>query len=208
MLINYKEKDMQEILELFANEPKIQSQIKALLLSNPEYLTLIEEICRDKLNTRSTDLKKSIILYLLSDQKKKGDFRFSSGSPHSVAGSPLRSQYSKNDNTFYSGLPHSGSSSPLGTNSNFSSQSSGCFIASAAYNSCTSKEVIILQQFRDKILLTNSSGRNFVLLYYKYSPKVALFINNNPFSKKLVRLILYPIIIFCKYIFRHDTNFK
>jgi len=71
----------------------------------------------------------------------------------------------------------------------------GCFIATAAYGSPLSKQVIILKKFRDKYLLTNIPSRAFVRFYYNHSPKAADFIRNHVFLKILVRILLYPIIL-------------
>ena len=45
----------------------------------------------------------------------------------------------------------------------------GCFIATAAYGSLMEPHVMILRDFRDRILLTNSLGKGFVKAYYTYS---------------------------------------
>jgi len=48
-----------------------------------------------------------------------------------------------------------------------------CFIATAAYGSQMHPYVKILRDFRDKHLISYKLGREFVNLYYKYSPYVA-----------------------------------
>ena len=73
-------------------------------------------------------------------------------------------------------------------------KTSGCFIATAAYNSPLHPAVRLLQNFRDKRLLTNGFGRAFVSSYYKWSPAVARFISRSPLLRFVVRILLLPII--------------
>lgn len=82
-------------------------------------------------------------------------------------------------------------------------EKSGCFIATAAFDSPVAHEVIILRQFRDKILLRNLIGKIFVNIYYYVSPSVAILIGNFNFAKKIIRAMLYP---FIKLIERIDSN--
>jgi subtilisin family serine protease len=70
----------------------------------------------------------------------------------------------------------------------------GCFIATAAYGSYAAPSVLILREMRDRFLLTNSIGKSFVSLYYKYSPPMAEFITNHDYVKILVRLSLLPLV--------------
>ncbi len=64
---------------------------------------------------------------------------------------------------------------------------SGCFIATAAYGTDTAKEIQVLREFRDNILLHNSLGAEFVSLYYKYSPPIAGFISQHGILRTIVR---------------------
>ncbi|HSQ85937.1 MAG TPA: CFI-box-CTERM domain-containing protein, partial [Desulfobacterales bacterium] len=73
---------------------------------------------------------------------------------------------------------------------------SGCFIATSAYGSYAAPSVLILREMRDRFLLTNSIGKSFVNLYYKYSPPMAEFIANHDYVKMLVRLSLLPLVGF------------
>ena len=74
----------------------------------------------------------------------------------------------------------------------------GCFIATAAYGTEMSEEVITLKKFRDDVLLKTSAGRNFVKLYYVTSPPIADFIRNKPLLKAMVRLGLKPLVWWSK----------
>jgi len=67
-------------------------------------------------------------------------------------------------------------------------QPCGCFIATAAYGTDTAKEIDILREFRDTVLLPNSLGARFVSLYYKISPPIANFISQHQLLRTVVRL--------------------
>lgn len=62
-----------------------------------------------------------------------------------------------------------------------------CFIATAAYGTDTAREIDILREFRDVILLPNSLGAKFVSFYYKSSPPVADFISRHDVLRLIVR---------------------
>jgi alpha-tubulin suppressor-like RCC1 family protein len=63
-----------------------------------------------------------------------------------------------------------------------------CFIATAAYGTATAKEIDILRDFRDEVLLPNSLGTKFVSLYYKTSPLIADFISQHEVLRTVVRV--------------------
>ena len=70
-----------------------------------------------------------------------------------------------------------------------------CSISTAAYGTDTAKEINILREFRDAVLLPNSLGIRFVSLYYKTSPPIANFISQHQVLKKVVRLgLIDPIV--------------
>ena len=71
----------------------------------------------------------------------------------------------------------------------------GCFIATAAFGSYQAPEVVLLQKFRDRILLTNEPGRLFVEFYYRVSPPIADFIGHDDSLKRATRLSLMPLIL-------------
>ncbi len=69
-----------------------------------------------------------------------------------------------------------------------------CFIATAAYGSELSKEVIALTHYRDNTLVKSMIGRGFIKLYYLISPPLAKIIEPRPKVRALIRFLLRPII--------------
>ncbi len=63
-----------------------------------------------------------------------------------------------------------------------------CFIATAAYGTDTAREIDMLREFRDEVLLPNSLGATFVSLYYKNSPPVADFISQHEVLRTAVKV--------------------
>jgi YVTN family beta-propeller protein len=61
-----------------------------------------------------------------------------------------------------------------------SDDSSGCFIATAAYSSPMEPKVRLLRDFRDRFLLTTGKGKAFVHLYYRY------FLRQLPISSQIM----------------------
>lgn len=69
-----------------------------------------------------------------------------------------------------------------------------CFIATAAYGSPSHYYVKVLRDFRDEYLMSSKLGRRFVRLYYKYSPRVARYIQKHSVLKVVVRIHLLPLV--------------
>ncbi|UCD71726.1 MAG: S8 family serine peptidase [Syntrophobacterales bacterium] len=83
-----------------------------------------------------------------------------------------------------------------------------CFIATAAFGSPFERHVQVLQDLRDRYLLTNSIGKAFISLYYKFSPPIADSIAKNGALRAAARVGLYPAVWF-RYIalnFSHAGN--
>jgi hypothetical protein len=66
--------------------------------------------------------------------------------------------------------------------------SCGCFIATAAYGTDTAKEIHILREFRETVLLPNRLGAEFVSLYYEISRPIANFISQHEVLRTAVRV--------------------
>ena len=70
----------------------------------------------------------------------------------------------------------------------------GCFIATVACDSPNAPEVIVLQEFRDRVLVKNITGRFMIRVYNRFSPLVAEWIKYHPVIRKIVRnLLIRPI---------------
>jgi hypothetical protein len=70
----------------------------------------------------------------------------------------------------------------------------GCFIATAAYGSYLHPKVMVLREFRDRWLLTNTPGRLIVAAYYRLSPPLAAIISGNETLRLMARFALTPLI--------------
>jgi hypothetical protein len=70
----------------------------------------------------------------------------------------------------------------------------GCFIATAAYGSYLDPHVMVLREFRDKILLKSKMGQRFVKFYYKHSPPIADAIRKTEVLRFATRLAITPIV--------------
>ena len=69
------------------------------------------------------------------------------------------------------------------------------------------KEIDILRNFRDDVLLTNNPGAEFVSLYYKYSPPIAKYISQHEVLRTIVReSIVDPVVAIVKW--SRDLWFK
>jgi hypothetical protein len=95
----------------------------------------------------------------------------------------------------YNGTVVGGTTLQFTTDTPSPSGSGGCFIATAAYGTPTAKQIDLLREFRDVVLLKSTVGSQFVALYYQVSPPIADFIAGNELLTTLVReLLVDPIV--------------
>jgi hypothetical protein len=71
---------------------------------------------------------------------------------------------------------------------------STCFIATAAFGSPMAREVGVLREFRDDVLLPRAAGRAAVAAYYRIGPAFARVIAHSDTLRALVRAGLVPMI--------------
>ena len=71
-----------------------------------------------------------------------------------------------------------------------SSQSEGCYIATAVYGDYDAPEVLTLRMYRDIVLKKTLIGRAFIRLYYATSPKLASKLKGHTFINSKVKKIL------------------
>jgi len=91
--------------------------------------------------------------------------------------------------------PSCGSSAGTASGGGGDGGGGGCFIATAAFGSAMEPHVIELRKFRDKVLARFEAGRQFIRLYYRYSPPAANFISKSELMKTAIRDILLPVVI-------------
>jgi len=77
-------------------------------------------------------------------------------------------------------------------------ESQGCFIATAVFESPFASEVVILREFRDRVLNKFILGRLFVAVYYWLSLSVANSLEGNKILKNMARKSLTPLVQLAK----------
>ncbi|MCE5264276.1 MAG: type II secretion system GspH family protein, partial [Deltaproteobacteria bacterium] len=72
--------------------------------------------------------------------------------------------------------------------------SGGCFVATAAYGDDKNAAVVLLRQFRDRVLTRSEAGKRFIAWYYREGPALAAFIGHHPAARWTARLLLTPVV--------------
>ena len=84
------------------------------------------------------------------------------------------------------------------SNLNSESESGGCLIATATYNSELAPQVQFLREIRDNTVMSTASGTSFMTgfnqFYYSFSPTIADLERENLFFKEIVRISITPMI--------------
>ena len=72
---------------------------------------------------------------------------------------------------------------------------SGCFVATAVYGSPQAQQVLVLRAYRDRVLNRSSSGRAFVLVYYRFGPSIARLVRLIPPLGRVARRVLDGFVV-------------
>jgi hypothetical protein len=83
-----------------------------------------------------------------------------------------------------------------------------CFIATAAYGSLLDAHVVVLREFRDRILMDNRVGRLLVGIYYDVSPQLSDFVRENELLQAAVRFALSPFVLLAYFILKTGVVVK
>lgn len=75
-----------------------------------------------------------------------------------------------------------------------SSSSGGCYIATMAYGNYDHPQVLILRDYRDRVLAKSTAGRIFIRCYYFISPMLVQVLKNHKIINSFIRKLLNRII--------------
>jgi len=75
-----------------------------------------------------------------------------------------------------------------------------CVVATAAYGSSLEPHVDTLRSFRDRVLNKSEWGRDFVKFYYRHGWAPDLWIEEHPWAKAPVRVLLLPLVGVAKFL--------
>ena len=77
-------------------------------------------------------------------------------------------------------------------------QDHGCLIVTATFGSPLASEVQLVRSFRDESIVKSYTGSRFMpgfnAWYYSFSPQVSSYINEHPFTKPAMRVLITPIL--------------
>lgn len=64
---------------------------------------------------------------------------------------------------------------------------SPCYVATVAYENPLAREVNVLRDFRDSVLMQTEAGRHLVELYYMHGPRLAMAVADNPQLERAIK---------------------
>jgi hypothetical protein len=74
----------------------------------------------------------------------------------------------------------------------------GCLIVTATFGSPLASEVQLVRNFRDESIVKSYTGSRFMpgfnAWYYSFSPQVSLYINEHPYVKPAMQVLITPIL--------------
>jgi hypothetical protein len=83
-----------------------------------------------------------------------------------------------------------------------------CFIATAAYGTILDRHVVLLREFRDTFLMPTRLGRQFIGIYYHFSPEIADFVRENMVLRTIIRVALWPLALFALFMLKTSPAVK
>ena len=86
------------------------------------------------------------------------------------------------------------------------SQTSDCFIATAAFGTSYDKKIDVLRCWRDTKLVPSRTLVKFVRIYYRLSPPIARFMRARPIVRFFTRCLLTPIIFVVSLLVRNNIS--
>ena len=95
---------------------------------------------------------------------------------------------------------YSGNKNTLMSIDNRLNPSGGCYIATMVYGDYDHPRVMVLREFRDSYLADRHWGRQFIKIYYKYSPKLVKKLTGH---KKINHMIKIMLDIFVEHLKRN-----
>ena len=101
-----------------------------------------------------------------------------------------RSHFNTNNNTLNNLKSQLDSAMRQRSRAYSSSSSSGCYIATMVYGDYDDPQVMVLREFRDKVLRNSALGRLFIRFYYRYSPTWVEHLKDKKRINALIRSIL------------------
>ena len=95
---------------------------------------------------------------------------------------------------------YSGNKNTLVSIDNRLNPSGGCYIATMVYGNYDHPQVMVLRDFRDSYLAKRYWGKQFIKIYYKYSPKLVEKLTEH---KKINRMIKNILDVFVEHLKRN-----